>query len=192
MYPLDNGASPSPSGPAVDVERRRTRLSMAMAVLVVLVGAAALVASRELEYWTALGPGPGFFPMWLGGLLCAFGAVWLVQLWRRRRRFEADAPAAAETDPAAAEEAPPEYSLRTVVAILVSLCALAATLEVLGYQLSMLLFLLFHLLVLGRRRLLLSLTIALIGSFGVFVAFTRLLAMPLPASSIPFLRDLGL
>ena len=78
-----------------------------------------------------------------------------------------------------------------MLAIVISLCVLAATLEILGYQLAMFLFVLFHLLVLGRRRLLLSLVLALVCSVGVFVVFTRFLTVPLPASSIPFLRDMG-
>lgn len=179
------------------VERRQVRLSMGVAAWVMLVGAAAALAARDLEYWTSLGPGPGFFPLWLGVLLFVFGGIWMAQLVRRQRRDNAPAdPGAAESvaepEGLAVDETPPEFSLPTVVAIVVSLCVLAAVLEVLGYQLSMFLFLMFHLLVLGRRRLLLSLVISLAGSFGVFVVFTRLLTVPLPASSIPFLQSLGL
>jgi putative tricarboxylic transport membrane protein len=178
------------------LERRRARLGIAMGVLVVAVGAAAIVGSASLGYWTPLGPGPGFFPLCLGVLLCVLGAGWLVQQWRGRHRSAArdgDSGTELPVGPGAeAMEAPPEYSLPTVIAILVSLCVLAGTLELLGYQLAMFLFLLFHLLVLGRRRLLLSLAIALAGSIGVFVMFTRLLGVPLPASSLPFLAGLGL
>jgi putative tricarboxylic transport membrane protein len=192
----------SPAGPVGDpraaaspaLEGRRRRLSAAMACAVMTVGTAAFVGSRAYAYWTALGPGPGFFPRWLGGLLVLLGAAWLVQLWRGHPgsvSVEAGEPIAAPSV-LSPEEEPPAYSLPTVVAIVVSLCVLAAVLEPLGYQLSLLLFLLFHLLVLGRRRLLLSAAIALAGSFGVFTAFTRLLGVPLPTASIPLLRDLGL
>jgi putative tricarboxylic transport membrane protein len=193
------GPAPVPS----DAERRRRILAMATAAAVVIVGASALVASRGMAYWTPLGPGPAFFPTWLGGLLAVFGALWLVQLVRGTAAtptVEQDAATTVGAGPAMdveggvvpVEEQVPDYSLSTVVAIVVSICVLAAVLETLGYQLSMLLFLLFHLLVLGRRRLLLSAVIAVAGSFGVFVIFTRFLTVPLPASSIPFLRDLGL
>ena len=171
--PVEEGQATGPS--------RRLRLSAVSAAVVTLVGAAALVGSRAYPYWTPLGPGPGFFPRWLGGLLVVCGLVWLLQVLRTDRAA-----------PVVPEEEAPEYSLPTVLAIVVSLCALAATLEVLGYQLAMFLFVLFHLLVLGRRRLVLSLVLAFVCSIGVFVAFTRLLTVPLPASSIPFLRDLGL
>lgn len=190
---------PGDSQAAVDRERRRLWLSAASAVLVAVVGAAALIGSRSYPYWTPLGPGPGFFPRWLGGILIAGGLLWLAQLLRAAKApkvrpaeagIDEAAPSVAEAMVVPDEDAP-EYSLPTVVAIVVSLCVLAATLEVLGYQLAMFLFVLFHLLVMGRRRLLLSLVLALVCSVGVFVVFTRLLTVPLPASSIPFLRDMG-
>ena len=200
----DTQASSAPSGPpdaAVApspalLARRRKVLAAVMGAVVVLVGAAAAIGSRELGYWTDLGP--GFFPLCLGVLLMVFGSVWLLQQWRHRGDEVGTAGAATDHEaetaggiPDPAEEYP-EYSLPTVVAIVVSLCVLAATLEVIGYQLAMFLFLLFHLLVLGRRRLLLSLAIAFAGSIGVFVVFTRLLGVALPPASVPFLRDLGL
>jgi putative tricarboxylic transport membrane protein len=181
----DGAPETLPRSPA-ELASRRARLSAVTACAVVLVGVLALVAARDLQYWTALGPGPGFFPRWLGGLLVLCGALWLVQLWRRSRDGQA---LAAEADP---EETEPGQSPLTVTAIVVSLCVLAALLEVLGYQLAMLLFLLFHLLVLGRRGPVLSAVIAGLGSFGVFVVFTRFLTVPLPVASILFLRDLGL
>lgn len=200
----DSVRTSPPAPPSVDVvARRRARLGLVTAALVVVVGVAAAIGSESLRLWTPLGPGPGFFPLCLGVLLAAFGTAWLVSQVRTNRNA-ATASAATDGEPGTdtAPEVPgqaredqdevPEYSLPTVVAILTSLCALAATLEVLGYQLAMFLFLLFHLLVLGRRRLLLSLAIALIGSVGVFVVFTRLLGVPLPASSVPFLAGLGL
>ena len=174
---------------AIDRERRRLWLSSAAAAATVLVGAAAVIGSRAYPYWTTLGPGPGFFPRWLGGLLVVCGVAWIVQILRTARA-DRSAPVV-EDEGVAPEEEAPEYSLPTVVAIVVSLCVLAATLETLGYQLAMFVFVLFHLLVLGRRRLLLSLALALGCSVGVFVAFTRFLTVPLPASSIPFLRDMG-
>lgn len=178
LRPNDSPADPAP--------RTGHRLQAAVAALVACVGVAAVVGARSLGYWVELGPGPGFFPLWLGVILATLGAGWLTLEARAWRAGSSGAGA-----PAREVDDTPAYSLSTVVAIIVSLCALAALLEVLGYQLSMLLFLLFHLLVLGRRGVLLSATLAVAGSFGVFVIFTRLLSVPLPASSIPLLRDLG-
>lgn len=179
-------AATAEGGPATVDDHRRSVLPMVVAALVVAIGAAAFIGSRSLGYWDDLGPGPGFFPLWLGVLLVLLGLIWFCQELRARLRPEL------ASEPATDEEETPDYSLPTVLAILVSLCVLAACLEPIGYQVSMLVFLLFHLLVVGRRGLLQSLVIAVIGSFGVFYAFTRLLTVPLPVSSIPFLRDLGL
>lgn len=187
MTDTTTGPATDPTAPAGG--RVRRLLPAATGVVVIAVGAAALIGSRDYQYWTALGPGPGFFPRWLGGLLVVLGALWLVQILRAARV----APAVDEqAEPIPSEEQPPEYAPWSVVAIVASLCVLAGVLETVGFQVSMLVFLLFHLLVLGRRRLLVSVVIALAGSFGVFVVFTRLLTVPLPASSLPFLRDMGL
>ncbi|MGB3762914.1 MAG: tripartite tricarboxylate transporter TctB family protein [Ornithinimicrobium sp.] len=202
----EQASAVSPHGLA----RRRTVLTYVTGAAVIIVGVAAAVGSKSLGYWTDLGPGPGFFPLCLGVLLATFGTAWVLSVARTSSAAtgtiepaspaiatssSADSPASgAETrDAGAADDGEeyPEYSVPTVIAIIGSLVLLAATLEILGYQIAMLLFLLFHLLVLGRRRLLLSLVIAVGGSIGVFVVFTRLLTVPLPASTIPFLRDLG-
>lgn len=177
--------------------------SIVVAGLVLVLGVATAWGGWQLDYWTPLGPGPGFFPFWLGLLLGLLGAIWIGSDLRARRRTHARVLAAVENQPEetpGASVAPPTtegedeqpYDLRTSAAIVVSLCILAGLLDVIGYQLSMLLFLFFHLFVMGRRGLLLALVISLAGSFGVFVIFTRLLTVALPTASIPFLAQLGL
>lgn len=176
---------PTSAQTADDRRKQQSRLSAIVAAIVACVGAGTIVGSIPLGYWTSLGPGPGFFPLWLGVILAVLGAAWfLIEV--RSRRPGAPRRASDEEDDA------PEYSLPTAAAIVVSLVVLATCLEVVGYQLSMLLFLFFHLRVLGKRGLLLSVVIAVLGSFGVFVAFTQLLGVPLPASTLPLLRGWGL
>lgn len=184
--PASKPTSAPTSAPSADDRRKQqSRLSAIVAVIVACVGAGTIVGSIPLGYWTTLGPGPGFFPLWLGVLLAVLGAAWfLIEL----RSGRAGTPNRASDG----EDEAPEYSLPTAVAIVVSLVVLATCLEVVGYQLSMLLFLFFHLRVLGKRGLLLSVVIAALGSFGVFVAFTQLLGVPLPASTLPLLRGWGL
>lgn len=175
--------SPNESAPAPP---RSGLLTLATAVGVAVLGVATILGSLPLGYWTALGPGPGFFPLWLGVLLAVLGGAWVFTTLKDNGVVDSPSEVLA-----AAEEAP-EYSTRTVVAIVVSLSILAAVLEVLGYQLSMFIFMLYHLLILGRRGLLLSLALAASGSFGVFVIFSHFLSVPLPTSSVPFLAGLGL
>lgn len=153
-------------------------LPLVVAIVLVVVAVATIWRSIGLDYWTALGPGPGFLPFWIGVLLLGLSIGWSVRTFRARRR-------STDTD----TDTP--LDVRRLVVVVVSLVALATLLEVLGYQLSMALFLFFHLKVLGRRGWLLSVAIALAGSFGVFTVFTRLLTVDLPTSSIDVLRGVG-
>ena len=149
-------------------------------MIVLLFALWVLREARSMDYLSSLGPGPGFFPFWLGLGLAALAVVWLVQ---------------ATVGP---DEAPPEPlapsrgGLLRIVAIVVALALFATLVDVLGFRLTMLAFLLLLLLVLGRPPLPITLAIAVVGSFGVHHAFTVGLHVPLPTAAIPALQDLGL
>ncbi|MFJ4210833.1 tripartite tricarboxylate transporter TctB family protein [Paenarthrobacter sp. NPDC089675] len=138
------------------------------------VGVYVLVSSIGLGLWTSLGPGPGLFPFAMGILLVAMSIVWLLQ----ELRNPSEAPGGADRG--------------LVIAVVVSLAVLAAVLDLIGFQLSMFLFLLYHLKVRGRRGWISSLIIALAGSVGAFYAFNYGLNVTLPAAGIPFLNSIGL
>lgn len=140
----------------------------------VVVGAYVLVSSIDLGLWTSLGPGPGMFPFAMGVLLVAMSVVWLFQELRNP------------------SETPGGVDGRLVIAVVVSLAVLAAVLDLLGFQLSMFAFLLYHLKVRGRRGWLSSLIIALAGSVGAFYAFNYGLNVSLPTAGIPLLNSIGL
>lgn len=138
------------------------------------VGVYTLVDSLGLGLWTSLGPGPGLFPFAMGALLVAMSAVWLVQELRRP------------------SEAAEGVDRRLVIEVVVSLVILAAVMDLLGFQLSMFIFLLYHLKLRGRRTWGSSLIIAVAGSFGAFYAFNYGLNVSLPVSAIPLLNTIGL
>jgi putative tricarboxylic transport membrane protein len=136
----------------------------------VLILAAAFLAreSLRLRYYTSLGPGPGFFPLWLSVLVAVLGAA---MFWR-------------------ATFGPPEakpadfYANRggylRIGAVIGALVAVIVLIEPLGFRLAMLGFYLFILTALGRRHWLLTGIIAMAGSFGVYYVFVHWLAVPLP------------
>jgi putative tricarboxylic transport membrane protein len=136
--------------------------------------------SRQMEYYADLGPGPGFFPFWLGLLLAVLSVIWLVQV---------------STRPDEATEAGFFPGLRGTARVLSVLAAMALfgwVVDELGFQLTMLFFLGFLLMTLGRQNPLVTATVAVAGSFGVYYIFTNWLSVQLPASPIEFLRNLGL
>ena len=140
----------------------------------VAVGVYVLVSSIGLGLWTTLGPGPGLFPFAMGVLLVAMSAVWLVQELRNP------------------SETPEGVDRGLVLAVVVSLAVLAGVLDLIGFQLSMFLFLMYHLKIRGKRSWLSSLLTALAGSVGAFYAFNYGLNVALPVSSIPVLNLIGL
>ena len=139
---------------------------------------AALVAYRSLQlrYFTSLGPGPGFFPLWLslalGGLALA---MILDATFRRGERMAADL-------------LPDRDGGLRVLAILAVLAGAALGLERLGFTLTMFVVTMVVLAALGRRRPLGMLAVAIPCSFGAYYAFTRWLNVPLPAGplGLPF------
>ena len=135
--------------------------------------------SWNLEYYTKLGPGAGFFPFWLGA---SWGA--LAHLARP----------GVETIGAHGRGAflPPRGGIVRILSIVVSVAAVSAFMDLLGFQLMMFLFMLFMLMILGRQTIWTTLVIALVCSVGVYHLFGRYLDVQLPASSLAFLANLGL
>jgi putative tricarboxylic transport membrane protein len=138
------------------------------------VGIYVLLSSVGLGLWTSLGPGPGLFPFAMGAVLVAMALIWLVQELRRP------------------SETAEGVDRRLVIEVVVSLVILAAVMDLLGFQLSMFLFLMYHLKLRGRRTWVSSLIIAVAGSFGAFYAFNYGLNVSLPVSAFPLLNTIGL
>jgi putative tricarboxylic transport membrane protein len=138
------------------------------------VGVYVLVSSIGLGLWTSLGPGPGLFPFAMGAVLAAMSAVWLLQELRRP------------------SETGEGVDRGLVIAVVGSLVVLAAVMDLLGFQLSMFLFLMYHLKLRGRRAWPSSLATAFAGSVGAFYAFNYGLNVALPVSAFPLLNTIGL
>ena len=135
---------------------------------------------NNMEYYTPLGPGAGFFPFWLGALLGGLGIVWLVQVSRRSGNTE-EGPSL-----------PPRGGIVRILSIIVSVAAVSALMDLLGFQLTMFVFMIFMLMILGRQTIWTTLIIALVCSVGVYHVFGRYLDVQLPAASLSFLANLGL
>jgi putative tricarboxylic transport membrane protein len=139
-----------------------------------------VVKSRQMEYFDNLGPGAGFFPFWLGGLLAVLSIIWLIQ------------SSIGPKEPMKADFIPDRQGVIRVISVVAALALFAWVVETLGFQLTMLVFLATLLMTLGRQKFIVTAAVALVGSIGVYYIFTKLLDVPLPASSIEFLENLGL
>ena len=147
------------------------------AAAVFALGLGALGGALGLGFWTR-GPGPGFFPLWLGVLLVLLAAVWAGQVVRGKNVHE--------------PEPIPSGGRRAVALVLGALLVAILLLDVVGYQLSMTALVLFVLVAVGRRGWFSSIVVALAAGVGIYALFANVLQVYLPTAGVPFLTQMGL
>lgn len=149
---------------------RRVHRTYTIAALVLLL-AAGIVGQQavSMRFYTFLGPGAGFFPAILAGLLALLSLGLLYQALVRP-----------DTLPEVAFTGDPRAYAR-IATVLVALMAIAVFIEDVGFRPMMALFFLVMFAVLGRHRLLLSAALAIVLTFAYHFFFKGLLNVPLPA-----------
>lgn len=183
---------------------KETLASSVAAAIFVLLGLFAVQQSLQLAYYTANGPGPGFFPLWIGAILAVVALLHLVHVIRARSSSEgviAADPQLTNDEEQTAEDVEGEEStplwpgkagVIRVAVVLGAVLYVSVTIDWLGFQLSMLSMLAVVLTTLGRQRILVTALVSGIGSFGVYFVFTQWLSVHLPTSQISWLTGLGL
>jgi putative tricarboxylic transport membrane protein len=156
------------------------RIHQISALVFLAVSGLMMWESWDLEYYTPIGPGSGFFPFWLGAVMGGLSLIWLVQVSRKAGKPE--------------ERAffPDPKGRIQIISMIAALVLAALLMDLLGYQLSMFLFFLFTLLYIGKQPIWMSLVISVIGSVGVYYLFVTYLDVRLPLSSLSLLNQLGL
>jgi putative tricarboxylic transport membrane protein len=148
------------------------RVHQVASLAILALGAFLLQGALGLHYFTSIGPGPGFFPVWLSIILCALACLMFLTA-----TFGATTPAPADLIPDAG-------GVLRIGAVVVALAGTALLLTRIGFAPTMLLMNLFVLVALGRHRPLTVLAIAVAGSFGIGWVFDALLGVPLPATDL--------
>lgn len=144
------------------------RMNQCIGIVFFLAAAFLAWNASGLIYYSRLGPGPGFFPLWLCGLLAALSIAVFVQ-----------------ASFAGPERLPGDFfttraSYLRIVAVLVVLLTMAFAMRPLGFRFAMLGFFLVMLPLLGRRNIFEIVALALVGSFGIYYIFGTLLGLALP------------
>jgi putative tricarboxylic transport membrane protein len=147
------------------------------------VGIACVALGMGYQYYDLMGPGPGFFPIWIGVLLTALSAAVLVQGARSGPGVEE----AAADEPFFPSPAAAWRIVRLLAALLVVWCVL----DVLGFRLTIFLFALIGPRLIEPQPLVRSVVVALLCSFGVAYGFESWLQVQLPRPAIGVLDDLG-
>ncbi|MCO5091689.1 tripartite tricarboxylate transporter TctB family protein [Bosea sp. (in: a-proteobacteria)] len=138
--------------------------------LVILAAAGALIhGASAMQYYSSLGPGPGFFPLWLAGCLAVLAVAMIAQ-----------------ASFGAAEAMPDDFwpdrggAIR-VLGLVVALAGVAWFLESAGFAVTVFAMSLLALRLLGQGSMLQTLLAAAIAGFGAYFVFTRWLGVQLPA-----------
>ena len=156
------------------------RIHQVSALVFTVLSGLMMWESWELEYYTPVGPGGGFFPFWLGAVMGAMSLIWLVQVSRPAGK------------PEEGKFLPDLKGRIQIVSMVAALVLTAMLMDLLGYQLTMFLFFVFVLLFIGKQPIWMSLVIAVIGSVCVFYVFSKFLDVRLPLSSLSLIARLGL
>lgn len=143
---------------------RRAEILCAAGLL--LVAAIALREALRLSIgWGDIGPRGGFFPFWLGVILAASSLFTLVQGLRQRES------ARPFLEPGA---------LRPVLTVLLPIAGAVFLIEVVGFYLTALLYLLGYMRWTGRHTWTTTLLIGLLFPVIIFFVFERWFLVPLP------------
>lgn len=146
----------------------------------VLLGLYVIVSGFGFGFGTPSKPGAGVFPVAIGAVLGLLGAIWLIQcLVGRVSREEAPADS----------DRPGRIKIILTIAVIV---AFGLLVDLLGYQLTMLLIMATLLTFIARTRWWLTVILSAVMAFGTFALFDLALGVLLPVSGIPFLAQLGL
>jgi putative tricarboxylic transport membrane protein len=155
-------------------------LQRVVAAVLVAMGVFVTIQSVALSYYTPVGPGPGFFPFWLGLLLVVLAGASLVTT------FVSKIPVIFE------DAIIPDRAAGIQMAInFVMVGFFALTVRPAGFVFSMFVVLIVLLLV-NRVHLLTALAVALGASLGASYAFANWLHVYLPPAPFGILAAIGL
>ena len=144
-----------------------------VSVAFLLIGLFVLYESFQLRFFTRLGPGPGFFGVWLGGLLAVLSVILFIQNTLPRWR------------PTEGIELLPPREVRPRLAMTVATLPITVLLlPLLGFRLTVLPLCLFLLVVVGRQPWWLAAVVALLASFGIYHVFVTWLGVVLPTGAL--------
>ena len=155
------------------------RVYQVASLLFLALGLYTVAESRGMEYSSPLGPGPGYFPFWLGVLMVLLSVVWLCQV------------SLGPVELMPTDFLPDRGGVARLLAILLALVLFTWLVDRVGYCLTMFAFSFGLLMGLGRHNLIVSLAISLAGSFVLYYIFRYWLDVQLPPSSVAFLANLG-
>jgi putative tricarboxylic transport membrane protein len=144
------------------------RIYQITAVACILLAAFVAFEAVRLKFYTTMGPGPGFFPLCLTILLAILAVIMFCQATFGR----------SESIPKGFFATKMGYA--RIITILISMIGTVLFFNTLGFRLTTFMFYFTLMNVIERQRLIVSVVISLLASFGVYYIFAYILMIPLP------------
>lgn len=132
------------------------------------------VEALKLQYYTRLGPGPGFFSFWLAVILGALALIMMLQA------------TFGQPEPMPKDFFSNRIGYLRIGGVVLSLVFAIALLEPLGFSLTMFVVCAFMLYALGRQRIIFILLVSIAFSFGTYYVFDHWLQVALPRGVLGF------
>lgn len=152
---------------AVVMLTKLDRSELIAASLLIALGVYIVVEAAQWPYLNKDGPGPGFFPLWIGICIVALATVLIGMQMRQARKGEVP------------EKAHWGGSGRVLTGW-AGLMVCIALLEPAGFTVSFLLLTVFLVMGVFRRSLVAALAVGLGSAFGFWILFVKLLKVQLP------------
>lgn len=143
-------------------------------LVIVVFAIAVMYESLQLAYYTKLGPGPGYFPFWVGVIVGMLGSAMVYAATIRG------------ADPLPQDFVPSRSGIIKLAVVLAVLVWTIVMMKPLGFRLTTLVFFGALLPVLGYAKWIKVITVSLVGSFGIFYVFDTVLGMSLPIGILGF------
>ncbi len=136
---------------------------------VLAIGILFFVYSLQLPYSSEIGPGPGFFSIWLSGLLILLGSLYVYQSWKGND---------------SAHDMPDRKGFLNILFILICLVLYVILLPLLGFNICSASFL--FALLFKSYGWLLNLAISIGSAVFLYVLFSMFLGVQLPVNALGF------
>ena len=153
-----------------------------------LLGVSITLTSFSWKYYTSTGPGPGFFPCWIGILLSGLGVILtLVSLKNvRKGRVQVDISHNINAGEMSLEPLFKASQLKNVGLVIGALVFCLTLLKWLGFILTISFLSLFLLQIVGKWGWLKSILLSVLTSLILYLAFKVWFHIPLPAGILRF------
>ena len=153
------------------------------ALCVALLGITTIALARQLPYEAEYGPGPGYLPFWLGVLLVVLSVFLLRGALRKGTTIGPEDDGG--DNPARFWQFAPGAFLPWLIFFVTSI-AVSLTFERLGFGLGIGLYMLVTMRWVARRSWPATIILAVATPIVLYIAFARLLKVPLPLTPLGF------